>query len=71
MIEDVSAASADLKKEFKSAKLPQFRFYPNLKTGAEKKDKSFEIILPKSGDEAEVRETVIEELRTVRVAPYR
>ena len=33
VIDDLSAANADLKREFKNAKLPQFRYYPNLKTG--------------------------------------
>ena len=54
--------TADLKREFKSSKLPQFRFYPNLKTGQEKRAASFEIIYPKNGDIAEVREAVLEEI---------
>jgi hypothetical protein len=29
VVEDAQAVSNDLKKEFKSTKLPQFRFYPN------------------------------------------
>ena len=33
IVDDVAEMSADLKSELKSAKLPQFRFYPNVKTG--------------------------------------
>ena len=33
VVEDIAEVSADLKREFKTTKLPQFRFYPNLKTG--------------------------------------
>ena len=62
VIDDLSAANADLKREFKSAKIPQFRFYPNLKTGQEKKDKSFEIMIAKNGDVEDVKETVFTEL---------
>lgn len=54
--------TADLKREFKSSKLPQFRFYPNLKTGQEKRAASFEIVYPKNGDIGEVREAVLEEI---------
>lgn len=62
MIEDVAESSADLKREFKSSKLPQFRFYPNNKTGQEKKAGSFEIIVPKTDDLAEIREAIFEEI---------
>ena len=57
-------SSADIKREFKSSKLPQFRFYPNLKTGQEKRTDSFEIVYPKGGDIDEVREAVLEEIHT-------
>lgn len=39
-----------------------FRFYPNVKTGAEKKSDSFEIMLPKTEDPEEVKEAVMEEI---------
>ena len=62
VVEDPAQSSADLKREFKSSKLPQFRFYPNLKKGEEKRSASFEIILPKSDDPAVIGETLLEEL---------
>ena len=57
-------ANADLKREFKSSKLPQFRFYPNLKTGQDKRSASFEIVYPKSGSLDEVREAILEEVHS-------
>ena len=57
-------ANADLKREFKSSKLPQFRFYPNLKTGQDKRSASFEIVYPKGGSVDEVREAVLEEVHS-------
>lgn len=62
VIEDAAASSADLKREFKSTKLPLFRFYPNNKTGQDKRNNSFEIILPKTDDLAEVKEAILEEI---------
>jgi len=50
VVEDVAESNADLKREFKTAKLPQLRFYPNIKTGQDKRSASFEIILPKTDD---------------------
>jgi hypothetical protein len=51
VIDDVDGKSAELKKELKTTKLPQFRFYPNMVKGAEKREKSFEIYVPKkAGD---------------------
>ena len=58
------AATAELKREFKSSKVPQFRFYPNLKTGSDKRAASFEIIFPKAGETDEVYQAVMEEIRT-------
>lgn len=34
VVDDLTVASADLVREFKSSELPQFRFYPNQKTGS-------------------------------------
>ena len=58
------AATAELKREFKSAKVPQFRFYPNLKIGADKRAASFEIIYPKAGETDEIYQAVMEEIRS-------
>ena len=63
IVDDVAEMSADLKREFKSAKLPQFRFYPNEKTGQEKRQSSFEIILPKSDDIEEIKERLLNEVK--------
>ena len=63
VVDDEATNAADLKREFKSSKLPQFRFYPNLKTGTDKRVSSFEIMLPKNGSEDEVRETILEEIQ--------
>ena len=57
-------SSADLKREFKSTKTPQFRFYPNLKTGQEKRTASFEIVYPKNGEIKDVKAAVIEEVHS-------
>ena len=57
-------SSADLKREFKSTKTPQFRFYPNLKTGQEKRSASFEIVYPKNGEIKDVKAAVIEEVHS-------
>lgn len=62
VVDDLAESSQDLKREFKSAKLPMIRFYPNVKTGADKKNASFEIMLPKTEDAAEVKEAVMEEI---------
>lgn len=64
MVEDVAEVSADLKREFKTNKLPQFRFYPNIKTGQDKRNGSFEIVIPSGGDTEAVKETVLEELKS-------
>ena len=47
VIDDVQKSQSDLKKEFKSSKLPHLRFYPNAKTSDDKRANSFEIVLPK------------------------
>ena len=60
LVVDPETNSAELKREFKSSKLPQFRFYPNLKTGEEKHRASYEIVLPRDADK--VKEAVIEEI---------
>lgn len=57
-------SSADLKREFKSTKLPQFRFYPNLKTGQDKRSSSFEIVIPKNAEISEVKAAVLEEIHS-------
>ena len=63
VVEDIDAASADLKKEFKTTKLPQFRFYPNIKKGDDKRKASFEIVFPKTKDMDKIRETVLDEIK--------
>ena len=63
VVEDVAEVSADLKREFKTNKLPLFRFYPNLKTGEDKRNASFNIVLPSSGEIDDVKETVLEEVK--------
>lgn len=62
VVDDVNEVTADLKKEFKSSKLPQIRYYPNLKTDTEKRGASFEIVTPKAGDHDSVKEAIMEEL---------
>lgn len=62
VVEDVAGSSADLKREFKSSKLPQFRFYPNNKTGSDKRNDSYELMLPKSSEVGEVKEAILEEI---------
>lgn len=62
VVDDLAESSQDLKREFKSTKLPMIRFYPNIKTGADKKSDSFEIMLPKTDDADEVKEAVLEEV---------
>ena len=62
VIDDVEASSSDLKKEFKSTKLPQFRSYPNGKEGEEKRKASFEIMIPKGKDMEKIQQTVLEEV---------
>jgi len=56
--------NADLKREFKSSKVPQWRFYPNLKTGQDKRAASYEIVGPKGGAPEEVWEAVTEEIHS-------
>lgn len=60
LVVDPETSSTKLKREFKSSKLPQFRFYPNLKTGEEKQRASYEILLPRDADD--VKDAVIEEI---------
>ena len=60
LVVDSETNSAELKREFKSSKLPQFRFYPNLKTGEEKHRAAYEIVLPRDADD--VKEAVLEEI---------
>ena len=52
-VDDVQASSSDLKKEFKSTKLPLFRYYNNQKTGEDKRASSFNIVLPSEAFNAE------------------
>ena len=47
-----------------TAKLPHMRFYPNEKTGEEKRNGSFEVILPKTDDIETIKEAVIEEIQS-------
>lgn len=63
VVDDVAEMSADLKREFKSAKLPQFRFYPNEKTGQDKRQSSFEIMFNKSDDIEEIKERLLNEIK--------
>jgi hypothetical protein len=63
VIDDLEASSADLKKEFKSTKLPQFRFYPNLKTGQDKRIAAHEIMVRKNAEVSEALATVTEEMK--------
>lgn len=46
VVDDIQASNSDLKKEFKSTKLPIFRYYPNQKEGEAKRSASFNIVLP-------------------------
>ena len=62
VIEDMQKSTDDLRREFKTAKLPHMRFYPNEKTGEEKRNGSFEVILPKTDDIETIKEAVIEEI---------
>ena len=63
VVDDEATNAADLKREFKTNKLPLFRFYPNLKTGEDKRNASFNIVLPSSGEIDDVKETVLEEVK--------
>ena len=70
VVDDVQASSSDLKKEFKSTKLPLFRYYPNQKTKEEKRAASFNIVLPSEAFKAEfegpmaaaIKEAVVREI---------
>ena len=62
VVETVDEKSAELQKEFKTTKLPQFRFYPNMVKGAEKREKSFEIYVPKKGSTEKVTSRVRDEI---------
>ena len=62
VIDDVESASSDLKREFKSTKLPLFRSYPNGKEGDEKRKASFEIIIPKNKAMEKIQEVVLDEV---------
>jgi len=64
VVEDVQESSSDLKKEFKTTKLPHFRFYPNQKTDSEKRTASFEVMIPKSKDPEEIKEAIDEEIQS-------
>ena len=64
VVDDVDAVSADLKKEFKTTKLPQFRFYPNTKKGDNKRKASFEVVIPKTKDMDKIQETILDEIKS-------
>ena len=64
VVDDAQESGSDLKKQFKSARVPQFRFYPNGKTDEDKKNASFEIMLPKTNDIEEIKESVLEEIQS-------
>jgi hypothetical protein len=44
--------------------LPHIRFYPNEKTGEDKRSASFEVVLPKSEDVDDVRAVILEEIQS-------
>ena len=70
VVDDLQASSSDLKKEFKSTKLPLFRYYPNMKIGEDKRTASFNIVLPSEAFDAEfegpmsiaIKDVIIEEI---------
>ena len=61
-VDDTQVVNAELKREFKTNKLPLIRFYPINKTGDEKKKDSFEIILPEKATIDKVKEIIVSEI---------
>ena len=53
VVDDAQASSSELKTEFKSTKLPLFRYYPNQKVGDAKRQASFNIVLPSEAYDTE------------------
>ena len=58
VVDDAQASSSELKTEFKSTKLPLFRYYPNQKEGDAKRQASFNIVLPSEAYESEFQEQI-------------
>ena len=58
VVDDAQASSSELKSEFKSTKLPLFRYYPNQKEGDSKRQASFNIVLPSEAFETEFQEQI-------------
>ena len=58
VVDDAQASSSELKTEFKSTRLPLFRYYPNQKQGDSKRQASFNIVLPSEAYESEFQEQI-------------
>ena len=58
VVDDAQASSSELKTEFKSTKLPLFRYYPNQKVGDAKRQASFNIVLPSEAYDSEFQEQI-------------
>lgn len=63
VVDDVQASSSDLKKEFKSTKLPIFRYYPNMKEDEAKRSASFSIVLPSEAYNSEFESPMKEAIK--------
>ena len=58
VVDDAQASSSELKTEFKSTKLPLFRYFPNQKEGDAKRQASFNIVLPSEAYDSEFQEQI-------------
>ena len=58
VVDDAQASSSELKTEFKSTKLPLFRYYPNQKEGDAKRQASFNIVLPSLAYDTKFQEQI-------------
>ena len=67
VVDDIQASSSELKKEFKSTKLPIFRYYPNLKKDDAKKSASHNIVLPSEAYDSEFEEAMKEAIKSAIV----
>ena len=56
VVDDAQASSSELKTEFKSTKLPLFRYYPNQKEGEAKRQASFNIVMPSEAYDTEFQQ---------------
>lgn len=63
VVDDIQESSSDLKKEFKSTKLPVFRYYPNMKEDEAKRSASFNIVLPSEAYESEFESQMKEAIK--------